>query len=47
MADETQQCEGCGTTTPRPLHELTTSVFACDQCIETTLAALAHDEDED
>jgi hypothetical protein len=29
------------------LHELTVGIFACDRCIEVTLAVLAHDEDED
>jgi ribosomal protein L37AE/L43A len=40
VADETPQCEGCGTTTP-PLHELTTGIFACDQCMEATMEAMA------
>jgi hypothetical protein len=34
------QCVGCGTTEP-PLHELSNGIFACDVCIDATLAVLA------
>ena len=46
VPDDAPRCAGCGTT-DRSLHELTVGIFACDRCIEVTLAVLAHDEDED
>ena len=38
-ARRSSQCAGCGTTDP-PLHELSDGIFACDRCIEATLAVV-------
>lgn len=39
VPDEARQCAGCGTAHP-PLHELTDGIFACENCIDATLAVL-------